>query len=302
MRIPILCAVLACAFVWTPSAWASPTVGECLGATESFLKLRTDHKLRAAREQLLVCSADSCPAEMREECVHRLDEVSAALPTVVFTVKNGFGQELSKVKVTMDGEVVATSLDGGAITLDPGNHEFRFEIEGQPATTETLLLHEGEKGRHEAVTIGPVVSAPPPHEETLPPAVPTAPAASASVAAPVPGTPSTGGIGTVKAVALVGGGVGVASLITGGVLGLLAASSWVTAQQECPDPRMGCGTQAIDHQRSASGLATGSTIAFVAGGVLAVGGVTLFLLAGNGASRSVGLQLRPAGLALTGSF
>ena len=116
-----------------PSAFAAnPTVGDCLSATETSLKLRTDHKLRAARVQALTCSSASCPAEVREECLHRMGELNAAVPTVVFTVKTAAGDELAAVNVTMDGEAVADHLDGSALSLDPGSHQFTFDVAGQP--------------------------------------------------------------------------------------------------------------------------------------------------------------------------
>ena len=116
-----LAAVLAALTEAPVVCTADPSVGDCLSATEASLKLRADHKLRKARAQLLVCSAPSCPGEIRDECIHRMDEVNAGLPTVVFTVKTGAGKEMSAVKVTMDGEIVADYLDGSALTLDPGD-------------------------------------------------------------------------------------------------------------------------------------------------------------------------------------
>jgi hypothetical protein len=268
---------------------ADPSVGDCLSATEAWLKLRTDHKLRAARNQLLVCSAPSCPAEVRDECIHHIDEVNAALPTVVFTVKSGGGQELSAVKVSMDGEVVADHLDGTALTLDPGSHTFTFETAGQPPATTTLILHEGEKGRAETVVVGPT---PPPAPAEPTSAAPRAPASTGP-------TPADGGSG-LRTVGLVVGGGGIVGLVVGGIFGAMAASSWSTAQNECPS-HSGCSPQAINDHNSTTTFATVSTIGFVAGGVLLAGGVTLYLMAPKGAS-AVGLQVTPSGLSMAGVF
>ena len=51
-------------------------------AAEASLKLRAEHKLRLTRTQLLVCSSSSCPGEVRQECMHRIDEVNAASLTL----------------------------------------------------------------------------------------------------------------------------------------------------------------------------------------------------------------------------
>jgi hypothetical protein len=112
-----------------------PGIGECLSSAESWVKLKNEHKLKAARAQLLICSAPSCPGEVRNECMKRVEEVNAASPTIVFSVKDLGGNELSQVKVTADGQVVASSLDGSAISVDPGAHEFKFEATGAPTLT-----------------------------------------------------------------------------------------------------------------------------------------------------------------------
>src|SRR5882724_3225978 len=61
---------------------ADPTIAECLAASDASLKLGTDHKLQAERAQLLVCSASSCPSDIRKECLSRVEEVNAAIPSL----------------------------------------------------------------------------------------------------------------------------------------------------------------------------------------------------------------------------
>jgi hypothetical protein len=183
MRVLLAGSVSLIGILAASSAQAEPTVRDCLLATETSISLRADHKLRAARAQLVICSAPTCPAEVREECGHRLDEVNAALPTVVFTAKTAAGEELSRVKVTMDGEVVTDHLDGTALSLDPGSHPFTFESAGAPALSETMILHEGEKNRRELVVLG--VLAPVAVAATIAPtATRDPPAAPTTVATP----------------------------------------------------------------------------------------------------------------------
>src|ERR1700679_1239276 len=98
---------------------AGPSVTQCLEATETSSKLRSENRIRAALPALLVCASPSCPSEVRVECIHRQDEFNAAMATGVFTVKTGSGEELTAVRVTMDGDLVADHLDGTAIKLDP---------------------------------------------------------------------------------------------------------------------------------------------------------------------------------------
>jgi hypothetical protein len=132
---------------------AGPKTAECLAASEASLKSAADHKLRAELSQLLVCAAPTCPKDIRKECEGRVDEVTQQIPTIIFAAKNGSGGDLSAVKVTMDGEVLAPKLDGTALSVDPGEHKFTFEVAGQPPVDKTLVLHEGEKDRREKMVL-----------------------------------------------------------------------------------------------------------------------------------------------------
>src|SRR5262249_51885827 len=133
---------------------APPTTSECLAASDASLKAGTDRKLRAERVQLLICAAGSCPAEIRKECTQRVDEVNAAIPTVVFEAKDASGNDLSDVSVRREGEALAARLDGSALGVDRGPHPFVFESPGQPPVTKDFVVREAEKERHETIRIG----------------------------------------------------------------------------------------------------------------------------------------------------
>src|ERR1051325_1521519 len=90
-----------------PARAADPTVSECLAASEASLKAGNEHQLRAERRSLLLCAAASCPGAVRKECLQRVEQVSNAIPSIVFEAKDENGKDLSEVKVTMDGEVLA---------------------------------------------------------------------------------------------------------------------------------------------------------------------------------------------------
>jgi hypothetical protein len=212
-------AVLACSC----PAWAGdPTMADCLSANESSISLRTEHKLRAARAALLVCAATSCPAEIRNECIRRVADINAAVPTIVFEAKDASGNDIGAVKVTMDGQPLVERLEGMAISLDPGEHSFTFETSGQAAVQKQFVIHEAEKERRERITFG--AAAPPPPEAGKAPFEPvaqppsdggkasTAPAASGTAAGAreEPSEPSRGS--TKRIVGFVLGGVGVVAL------------------------------------------------------------------------------------------
>ena len=250
--------------LFTVQASADPTKAQCVTANASGQDLRRDGKLREAREQLHVCSDPKCPGVVRTDCTKRLDELEAAQPTIVFDATEGSGADITAVRVSVDNRVLVERLDGSALQLDPGEHVFTFEVTGQAPVSQRLVLKEGEKGRREKIVIG----SPPP-----PPPPPPPPSEAASL-------PAETGMGSLKVLGLVGGGVGVAGIAVGSVFGLLTASAISKQKTDC-----GSATNCTNYAQAASDHSTWttdstiSTVAFIAGGALLAGGAVLFLAA-----------------------
>jgi hypothetical protein len=252
----------------------------CIAASEEALSLRKQGKLRASLRPLAVCADPACPAEVREECALRITNVKAALPTLTFVIKDRKGNDLTGVRVTMDGGPLPGAIDGQPIPLDPGEHAFRFETAGQPPLEKKLVLVAGQKDRREGVTLG----APPP------PGFWTAP--------------------RVAAAALTGAGV--VGLGLGAVFALYAASAKSKQKSNCTAAACLNYAQAVEDYDTATRNATGSTAAFVAGGILAGAGVVLFAVAPRSraapATAGATLRLSPiltasgGGLSLGGSL
>jgi len=190
-----------------PAQAADPTTADCLSASDNAVALRNQHKLRAARAQQLVCGAPSCPADIRVECLHRVDELNTAIPTAIFQAKDAVGNDVIAVKVTMDGEPLAERLEGTPISLDPGPHSFTFEMAGQAPVTKTMVIQESQKNRRETIVLGVGAAAPPVVLATSPPQPgPVLPQPAAQVGeAP----PTDSGNSTKRILGLVIGGVGV---------------------------------------------------------------------------------------------
>lgn len=162
---------LAVGFFLTSSGIASADVKQCVDASEKGQKLRSQGKLREARENFVVCGAEACPTLVRHDCNQWNSELAATLPTVVFGAKDRAGKDLFDVTVSMDGVELVKKLDGKGVTVDPGKHTFKFEAAGLPPLTETDLIKEGEKSRGISVVLGedkpaPVVGPPPKPVET----------------------------------------------------------------------------------------------------------------------------------------
>ena len=284
MKTILFTAVLAALAAAGPAWAADPTTADCLSATESSLTLRNQHKLRDARAQLLICSAATCPADIREECVRRVAEVNAAMPTIVFEVKDAAGSDLTGVRLDMDGGMLAEHLEGTALSIDPGEHTFAFTHAGDPPVQKMFVIREGEKDRRERVVLGTV-------------AVATVPVVSQAPAAPPPPPSSWTGRrigGLVLAV------IGVAGIGVGAGYGLAAMSRHDDAQKACP--RSTCADQhGVDLWNSAHTAGTISTVAFIAGGVALAGGAVLWLT-GKPETGATQVSFGPGSVALRGTW
>ena len=112
---------------------------------------------------------------------------------------------------------------------------------------------------------------------------------------------------SLRTVGLITGGVGIAGLAVGTIFGLQASSK----QDDANCPGNVCRDEAsASTLRSANDAATISTIGFVAGGILAAGGVTLWLLGSSSSSKTATVRVSPtfptatgpAGLTAVGTF
>jgi hypothetical protein len=203
-------AMLGAITVMTSLASAAPARADektaCVTAYERSQVLRKEGKLRRAREELRTCSRGTCPALVRAE-------------------KDG--ADVAAVRVVEDNEVIATRLDGKAIELEPGEHVFRFETDGAPPVSLTMVVHEAEKNR-----VVPVHFAGP-HKEPL------ASAASAD------GADTTSRPVPVGVYAL--GGVGLAGLAGFTVLGAIGKSNESSLKSSCSP---NCAKSDIDSVRA----------------------------------------------------
>ena len=307
------------------SARADMTKARCAEANANAQDLRREGKLSAARETLRKCADAACPGLVRDDCNRRLDEVERVQPTIVFDAKDASGKDVSAVRVTVDGTVVADRITGLPLLVDPGEHVFAFEVAGQSPVTEVFVIKEGEKERRERIVLGGASPAPQstplaPIPQGTPSAAPAA-APSPELVAPSPpsdtapsssaGSRDHGGLSMRQILGLTTGGLGVAGVAAGSVFGLLAISAANQQRSDCLSPSS-CSMhpQALSSHSTATSDGAISTAAFVAGGALLLGGCTLFFL-GNHPARpgpTSGLVLAPSagpsggGVSLRGRF
>lgn len=232
----------------------------CLDAAKKGQRARDTHQLVEAREQFRVCGAAVCPKVVQHDCAEWLVAVEAALPSVVLGAKTAAGADLVDVRVSMDGQPLATRLDGQALPMNAGPHTFRFEAESGAAEVQ-VVVKEGAKNQPVQVVIGlPVAPAPPA-------ASPPAPAARAAPAEPSP-TPASTPLRTVGWALAIAGASG---LVVGASFGVAALVD--KGRAHCVDDACDPGTS--------SGIKTTalvSDVGWIAGGVLLAGGGLLLLL------------------------
>lgn len=251
---------------------------QCIEANGKAQSLRREGKFAQAREQLRMCSNSKCPNLVSTDCTKRLDELESVQPTLVFDVTDSSGRDLSEVTLSMDGAPLSEKLDGSALPVDPGEHEFAFAVAGVPPLHRHLVVREGERGRHERV----VVATPTPSVASK-----SSPAEDGSSPSSLSRQSSSGGGSTQKVLGVSLAGLGVAALTVGAVFGVMTKAAADRQRTTCAST-----TSCMDYDAAASQHAdaqrkgTISTVSFIAGAALLTGGFALFLTAKPAAEQS----------------
>jgi hypothetical protein len=244
----------------------------CLDAVARGQELRDLHKLLEARGQFRICAAPSCPPVLQHDCTGWVDEADKAIPTVVVEARDSSGNDVFDVHVSIDGVARVNRIDGAAIPLDPGPHTFRFEWPDGTSLDKQMLVPEGQK----ALVVSATAAAP-----AAPPPVPPLTAVTAPASQPPPPPPPH--FFPVRTAGYVVGGVGVAVLAAGSVIGAMAISRIGSAKGECtPGCSYNTNPAAGPDMHTGGVLADASTGTVVAGGALVAGGVLMVLLGGAG--------------------
>jgi len=119
----------------------------CIHAHAEAQQLRMYGSLLAAREELLVCGRNECPAPVMNDCAGWLNEVEASLSSLVFAVSDREGHDIVDATVRTDGKVLSERTDGRALTLDPGTYTFTFTAPQHASVAVTLSVRQSEKNR-----------------------------------------------------------------------------------------------------------------------------------------------------------
>ena len=91
---------------------------------------------------------------VRRDCAQWASSVDEQIPSIVVDARDGAGRDIGDVSVSIDGEIVARSLDGKGIPVDPGPHILVFARAGAPSVTEKVIIKEGARGRTFVIRFG----------------------------------------------------------------------------------------------------------------------------------------------------
>jgi hypothetical protein len=320
-----LCVALALVFGAASAQAARPrkksggnTNNQCVYAYKNGAAQASAGQMRLALESLKSCAHAHCGMAIFKECSRRAVMLEADIPSVVPLVVDASGQTLPDVQVTMDGEMLVSKIDGRAINVDPGEHEFVFKNDKGVLGTIKVIVPQGQRNRPLTLELGGAqrptaarASAPAP---ASPAPAPAAAAAEAPAAAPAPAAESaeapaasgTGPAGGAAATAEASidvappeepgsaaqGGRGIAPYILGGV-GVLGVAGyglftyWGNQDNEkLAECKPDCKPEAVTHIKR---MHLAGKIAGAVGLAALLGGTWLYLTSGSGTAGEVAL-------------
>jgi hypothetical protein len=279
-------------------------LGECYEKTE-----RTASAWATFREAASTAQAQG-EAERARIAASRADRLQAGLSKLTVRIAPETAQ-LSGLRVTRDNALIASTVFGVAIPVDPGKYhvvaiadgyegyEADIEVAGN-ADSKTLdipMLKAAPKG---APTVGPVASASSGLSATTNPTDAASPAPSDTT--PPQRTPDSG----VRTAAYVTGAIGLVGLGVGSYFGVRAISKNSEAETHCPKGALCDDAQGPSLTSQAKNAAVASNITMGLGAAFVVAGVVLYLR--SEPKREARLELHPilsrdvAGIGFGGTF
>src|SRR5262249_41347971 len=108
---------------------------------------------REAKELLLACAKPACGTFLSQKCAAKYMQLDADIPSIVPLVTDDTGMPRVDVQVAMDGELLVSKLDGVALPVDPGMHEFSFSSNNNVFATQKILVIQGQRNRPVAVAL-----------------------------------------------------------------------------------------------------------------------------------------------------
>jgi hypothetical protein len=283
-----------------PSAGTSLNLGQCYEALGKTASAWAEYK----------AAASLAHTQGRTQQEQAANELASALQPKLSKLSIELApdaQAVAALVLKRDGVEVGRGSLGVALAVDPGEHTITAAAPGYKEWSAKVVV--GAEKDQKKVTVAGLVK-----DANAPVATAGATPGGGPAGAPgptqPPPAPASGG--STRTIGYVVGGVGLVGVAVGAILGGMAMGQANSAKNDatlCPNKVCTpAGRTEID---AAGGKATGSTIAFVAGGALVATGVVLVLVGGPSkkeASTAPHTALVPTagpdggGLALLGRF
>ena len=130
-----------------PSSGQDAADSACAAAYRSAQQQEESNHLIEAKELWVECAKATCPTSLQRACMAKQAQMDFDIPSVVPLATDASGAPRTDVQVKMDGEVFARSIDGRALRVNPGMHEFVFSADGVVLSTQKLLIAQGQRNR-----------------------------------------------------------------------------------------------------------------------------------------------------------
>jgi len=146
MRPWLVLVVSSAAVAVAPGSAHAQQANACGDSYVRAQRLRADGKVLAARDELAHCK-QVCSGTFRSECSEWFGEVEPRVPSIVLRVQDPAGEDLSDVRVYVDGVLVATSQEGRPLDLEVGKHQLRLEHEPYARIEREIVAIDSEARR-----------------------------------------------------------------------------------------------------------------------------------------------------------
>jgi hypothetical protein len=125
----------------------------CRSAYQSAQEREQSGHMLEARELLATCAKTTCGRSLRNECAIKYTRLDSEIPSVVLHVTDDAGAARVDVQVRIDGKLLTSQVDGQALPVDPGVHEFSFSTETGVFATQKIMIAQGELNRPISMTL-----------------------------------------------------------------------------------------------------------------------------------------------------
>jgi hypothetical protein len=126
----------------------------CQAAYKKAQKAEQEGELVTAKRFLRICAKAKCGVFLEHQCTFNYARIESDMPTVVPVATDDSGKPVVDMMLKVDGYILAERLDGHAVPINPGMHEFTFETSKGVVARRRIMILQGQRNRRLAVSVG----------------------------------------------------------------------------------------------------------------------------------------------------